>query len=357
MEALGIEEQVSIEVDDRELIVADDSDNEEAMSSNSNPFNSMGLFKLQEESADYMTIKNSFLLGLKPVQENIQVVSIYQNLHSNFTAQARIQSFRIFSEAVRNKCGGNPNIRYAWYGTSTAEIRQIVSHGFNLCGRHENFEAYGCGLQLSPANYSIVSALSAVSEQDGLRHVMLCRVILGNMEIVQPGSNQLYPSSMEFDSGVDDLSNPRRYIIWNASMNSHIIPNYVISFRPTINGKQTLLKCSMLYVVHIPNYVAFRFILLTGQGHIKMYPCIAGGKHVIGLHMRPQAAPSMSFGTLESVLSRVLSPTKLSLVKRWHSEFKLNLGSLTSFVAAIGDEPKLGLVIGLHFGPDLALTT
>ncbi|KAK6935466.1 Poly(ADP-ribose) polymerase, catalytic domain [Dillenia turbinata] len=119
------------------------------------------------------------------MQENIEVVSIYKNLHSNFTTQARIQSFRIFAEAVSNKCGGNPNIRYAWYGTSTTEIRQIMSDGFNLCGRHENFEAYGCGLQLSPANFSIVSAFSAVSEQDRLRHVMLCRIILGNMKAVQ----------------------------------------------------------------------------------------------------------------------------------------------------------------------------
>ncbi|KAK6935151.1 Signal recognition particle, SRP14 subunit [Dillenia turbinata] len=115
-----------MEVDDPELIVADDSDNEEAISLNSNPFSSMGLFKLQEESADYKIIKNSFLLGLKPVQENIEVVSIYKNLHSNFMT-----------------CGGNPNIRYAWFGTLTAEIHQIVSHGFNLCGRHENFEACG----------------------------------------------------------------------------------------------------------------------------------------------------------------------------------------------------------------------
>lgn len=54
---------------------------------------------------------------------------------------------------------------------------------------------------------------------------------MGNMELVHPGSCQCYPSSEDFDSGVDDLQNPKHYTIWNMNMNTHIYPEYVVSFK------------------------------------------------------------------------------------------------------------------------------
>lgn len=67
--------------------------------------------------------------------------------------------------------------------------------------------------------------------------MMLCRVILGNMELLYPGSQQSYPSSEKFDSGVDDLENPSHYIIWHMNVNTHIYPEYVVSFRmPPVKG-------------------------------------------------------------------------------------------------------------------------
>lgn len=61
--------------------------------------------------------------------------------------------------------------------------------------------------------------------------MILCRVIMGKTELLYPGSKQFHPSSEEFDSGVDDLQNPRRYIIWNMNSNSHVYPEYVLSFK------------------------------------------------------------------------------------------------------------------------------
>lgn len=72
--------------------------------------------------------------------------------------------------------------------------------------------------------------MSSILDENGLRHVLLCRVILGNMEEVRPGSKQFYSSSEEFDSGVDNLIDPRRYIIWSTHLNTHILPEYIISF-------------------------------------------------------------------------------------------------------------------------------
>lgn len=66
---------------------------------------------------------------------------------------------------------------------------------------------------------------------------MLCRVVLGNMELVHPGSEQCHPSSEEFDSGADNLISPRKYIVWSTHMNTHILPEYVISFRASCSTK------------------------------------------------------------------------------------------------------------------------
>ncbi|KAG6425112.1 hypothetical protein SASPL_115536 [Salvia splendens] len=48
-------------------------------------------------------------------------------------------------------------------------------------------------------------AMLAEVDENGEKHVILCRVILGRCEKVEVGSLQSYPSSAEFDTGVDDL--------------------------------------------------------------------------------------------------------------------------------------------------------
>lgn len=75
------------------------------------------------------------------------------------------------------------------------------------------------------------SVKNSVVDKDGLRHFLLCRVILGRMEVVPPGSDQWRPSSEEYDSGVDSLQFPKEYIIWSNRINTHVLPEYVLSFK------------------------------------------------------------------------------------------------------------------------------
>ena len=37
--------------------------------------------------------------------------------------------------------------------------------------------------------------------------------------------------SEHYDSGVDDIKNPKHFIIWSTHMNTHIHPEYVASFK------------------------------------------------------------------------------------------------------------------------------
>lgn len=73
--------------------------------------------------------------------------------------------------------------------------------------------------------------------------MILCRVILGNIELVLPGSEQFYPSDESFDSGVDNLDNPNQYIVWNMNMNTHIYPEYIVSVNTSPIAKGSSRLC------------------------------------------------------------------------------------------------------------------
>lgn len=217
--------------------------------------------KVEEESGEYQFIKKGFLKGMGFMVDATNIIAIHKNnVSSNLTKQARLDSFHIFSKAVSIKCGGNANVRCAWYGGSLDELIDIVSSGFTGCNIHveDDDESHGVGISLSSANFSIDSAMSTVGDENGLRHVLLCKVILGRVENVPVDSKQSQPSCRQYDTGVDDILSPRKHIIWTAFMNSHIHPEYIVSFKynyvkdPGVFGT---LKPQSEYVL-LPNLVA-----------------------------------------------------------------------------------------------------
>ncbi|XP_077244114.1 putative inactive poly [ADP-ribose] polymerase SRO2 [Tasmannia lanceolata] len=234
--------------------------------------------RLDDEDINHAFVKKIFLSGMGSLGEHTTVVAIHRNSHSSFSARARLQAFRIYSEAMVKKCGANTNMKYGWYGTSKDGVCGILRHGFGQCETPEGGGLYGSGIYLSPADSSIDSVVSSVIDENGLRHVLLCRVILGNTEEVCPGSKQFHPSSEEFDSGVDNQLAPKRYIVWSTHMNTHILVDYIISFR-------------------IPS-------------------CPKGFPEPV---RRPSSA-WMPFPKLISFLSRFLPPAAISLIKRYHSD-------------------------------------
>ncbi|XP_062028726.1 probable inactive poly [ADP-ribose] polymerase SRO2 [Rosa rugosa] len=193
-------------------------------------FSSNGMVKVDEESEEHKLIKIFFDLGMGT---EANVVAVHKNLCSEgTTSRARLERFRSFSKAVARKHGGNANIVPAWYGSSRDEICEILLNGFSLREPTSNDEPYGVDtIHLAPLNCSFDGALCSVADDSGLRHILLCSVILGKTELVSPNSKQALPSSNKLDCGVDDPVNPRRYIIWSDFMNSHICPLYVVSFK------------------------------------------------------------------------------------------------------------------------------
>ncbi|EEF51999.1 conserved hypothetical protein [Ricinus communis] len=214
-------------VNDQESVISDS----ESVNSSQFPEFDDGLVRLSEGDRVNDLIKRRFISGLGLLGKQATVVAIHRNKYSGIVGQARMQSFQIFTKAMEDKCGGNANVKYAWFGASSRDdICNIMTHGF---GRqiNDNNGLYGCGIYLSPDDSPLESVKNLRVDKDGLRHLLLCRVILGRSEEVHPGSEQCHPSSEKFDSGIDTFLSPKKYIVWSTYMNTHIFPEFVISFK------------------------------------------------------------------------------------------------------------------------------
>lgn len=113
----------------------------------------------------------------------------------------------------------------------------------------------------------MIDSSSSSCDEDGIRFLLLSRIILGKPEIVFPQGliNRSYPSSPEFDSGVDSLTSPKKYIIWSTHMNTHVLPEFVVCIKsPSIlrkskHTKNVWFHSSLIHstVVTVANFVRF----------------------------------------------------------------------------------------------------
>ncbi|XWS50957.1 hypothetical protein CRYUN_Cryun12cG0135700 [Craigia yunnanensis] len=268
-----------------------------------------GLIRLFPGDKAHDVIKTRFLSNLGPLAAHTKDLTIQKNGFLGVTWQARLQSFEIFIKAVEKKCGGDANVKYAWCPATRYEICKIVEHGFGHCGFPENSGLHGCGVYLSPDGSPMESVKNAMVDKNGMRYLMLCRVILGKAEAVQPGSMQCHPSSDEFDSGVDDLSSPKKYIVWSTHMNTHILPEFILSFRAPSSLKG----------------------FLGMQDRLKM-----------------PTSPWISFPALISALSEFLPSTSINLISKYYRDYrdkKISRHELTQFVRQIAGDKLLIAVI------------
>jgi hypothetical protein len=124
----------------------------------------------------------------------------------------------------------------AWHGAPLEAITSIVRAGFALPAPR-NAHAFGHGVYLAPLGAAWMSCDEKYAAKDscGIQHIMLCDFVQGKPEPVKQGSTQFQPSADCFDSAVDSLGHPTRYIVWSSDMNKRILPKYVVSF--SLGGK------------------------------------------------------------------------------------------------------------------------
>ncbi|KAL3625386.1 hypothetical protein CASFOL_030840 [Castilleja foliolosa] len=185
-------------------------------------------------------IKNNLESSLSAYGLDARVESIYKNVFSSVMGQVRLRCFNMYTAAVEKHCSGNANVKHAWYGASKKAIEDILRFGFGYGSNN----GVGKGIYLSEIDHAIESMQQAPADEDGVRYMLVCRVILGNMEVISPFPGQNEPSSLAFDSGVDNNLYPKKYILWATRMNTHILPDYVVTFRTTDRGSMRDLQPS-----------------------------------------------------------------------------------------------------------------
>ncbi|KAL8140777.1 hypothetical protein V2J09_006798 [Rumex salicifolius] len=260
----------------------------------------------EEEDRVYRVIKHRFLSCLgEYLAPRTTVVAIHKrNWNYSFAAHAKAQSFQIHRRFMEN---GDANLKFAWFGTSKGGVEQIMSHGFGLPELKQNDGLYGRGIYLSTDNSPFESVQSADVDENGLRHVVLCRVLLGKMEVIHPCSEQTHPSSEQFNSGVDSLESPTKYIIWSTNMNTHILPEYVVSFRTPL-----------------------------------------GLRNVNREKVKKPTSPWLPFSALIQDLEKFLSPSSVRLISKYHKDHKERRISRNQLIQLIrqvaGDELLMAVI-------------
>ncbi|KAM3342277.1 hypothetical protein P3S68_027243 [Capsicum galapagoense] len=208
---------------------------------------------LREEETLSQMIKGLILSFLSA---DATVTGVHQCLRMG----PRFEAFQNTVETVR-RARGDANVEYAWYGTSPQNVDCIMHSGFEMSMIPIGSHTSGLGIYLTPIHSPQLSEMMAETDENGERHLILCRAVLGKLEQIDFTSEQLSPSSEDFDSGVDNLTNPNLYVVWRSYMNTHILPVCIVSYKSELlmPGKY----CSFFVISFVS--ITFECRLLDGD--------------------------------------------------------------------------------------------
>ncbi|OWM87536.1 hypothetical protein CDL15_Pgr022648 [Punica granatum] len=171
-------------------------------------------------------VRNMFILGMVDYA-NVEVLNIQPT--NRIKGQTRAEIFEQYVEIVKF-CREYPNVQYGWLPSNKSIIENAMTTNVGFPGKF-GMTGYGYGALLTPLDLPHISARNCDAHEDGVRYILFCRVILGNVEEIDPESQQNNASNDAYDTGVDNLLHPRRYIIWSDMMDSFIFPEYTVTFR------------------------------------------------------------------------------------------------------------------------------
>ncbi|KAF6148546.1 hypothetical protein GIB67_042505 [Kingdonia uniflora] len=264
---------------------------------------------------DHDSVQNLFVTGMGSSISAKNIIEIHRS--SSYLAEARWELFLKQIE-ITKKYRGGANVRYAWLSSSKEAASRILMYGLGLDELQRKRFGYGVGVNLTPANFSNISAGHCDVDENGLQHMVLCRVIMGNMELLHSGSEQFHPSRENFDSGVDSLENPKHYIIWNMNINTHIYPEYIVSFKLLSNNEACVLSNeSKLDVSGITNS--------TCQGKVLSDLSLvdsANDSSIDATAPKVPKSPWMPFPMLFAAVSDKVPPKDMKLVYIHYDQFR-----------------------------------
>ncbi|XP_052169614.1 inactive poly [ADP-ribose] polymerase RCD1-like isoform X1 [Oryza glaberrima] len=302
-------------------------------------------------------VQKLLLQGLGTVLGSKDIVGIYRTPAVDNHKEFRYNLFK--KQAEHTKCKrGNANVRYAWLACSKDAVDEMMLNGVMHFEKTVKCPDYGIGTILAPANCSNTCVNYSDVDENGIVHMMLCRVVMGNVEIVHHGSKQHRPSNEYFDSGVDDIKNPQHYIVWDMNVNSHIYSEFVVTIKLPSRVKDspaTEEDCHNLSEVS-------SLILSSGSPdsvsqdmNLQASPALGGHYEAPMLGDKVERAPStpwMPFSMLFAAISTKVSAENMDMVNSCYEEFKSKKISRVDLVKKlrhiVGDRMLISTIMRLQ---------
>ncbi|KAJ7953406.1 Poly [ADP-ribose] polymerase [Quillaja saponaria] len=304
--------------------------------------------KAVDGKMDLDTVKKMFLDGMKSFGR-ADIVEIYQC--SSDSLPVRFELFQKQLE-ITKKCRRDPNVQYGWLATSKGELSTIMKFGLGHCGLSKIKSTYGIGVHLAAADCANKSASYCDVDENEVRYMVFCRVIVGNVELLHHGNRQFLPSSNDFDSGVDDLQSPRYYVVWNMNMNTHIYPEFVVSFKIRTDAEGSLVGSESKH-----NAYGVTLARQMPQGHLQSesstidvgsdsQPILDKGSSqgntasLAATSPRAPKSPWMPFPMLFASISNKVPSTDMELINTHYEQFRAKKIGRDDFVK------KLRFIVG-----------
>ncbi|KAK2970659.1 hypothetical protein RJ640_017783 [Escallonia rubra] len=305
-------------------------------------------FQYMCENVDSETVRDMFYRGMT---SSLEVNILELSRCSSSFLQTRLELFQKQVE-ITQRYRGNPNVRYAWFAASKDAISSIMIYGLGH-GGPQLMTSLGNGVHLTSVKCAHISARYCDVDENGVRHMVLCRVILGNMELVRSESEQFHPTGDNFDSGVDNLEHPTHYVVWNMNMNTHIYPEYVVSFKMSpsakgvLVGEENRLGSSGVTAFGEPEgclrQIVSPSIDSANNCHLHQVSKSKPQEKTPSLGSSTSKAPKspyMPFAMLFEAVSNKIAPKDMNLVNTQYELFKSKKISRDDFIK------KLRLVVG-----------
>ncbi|KHN38948.1 Inactive poly [ADP-ribose] polymerase RCD1 [Glycine soja] len=266
---------------------------------------------------DLNSVQKMFLKGMCSFgSTDSDIVEIYHC--SGASMQARWELFQKQAE-ITKKNHGEANIRYAWLASSKGELSTMMNYGLSHYGLSGSKCTYGIGVHLAAVTCPDASVRYCDVDENGVRHLALCRVIMGNMEILRPGTDQFHPSSCEYDNGVDAIECPQYYVVWNMNMNTHIYPEFVVSFKVSSDAEGHFCGSEGKNVSGVNTACDGPHGLLNSESST-----VDNGKAPSMVSSTPKVpkSPWMPFPVLLDAIRDQVPPTGMDVIKTYYEQFR-----------------------------------
>ncbi|XP_057425656.1 probable inactive poly [ADP-ribose] polymerase SRO1 [Lotus japonicus] len=206
------------------------------------PKNKVGFVPYAESiqgNLDLDDVQKIFLNGMNIFDSiYVEIVEAYRCLGT--LMQAQLELFQTQAK-ITKELHGDANFRYAWLPFSKEDLSTMMKYGLGHCPLCATKCTYGAGVYLAAVTCPYASARYCDTDEKGVRHLVLCRLIMGSMEVFFPGigsaTGQFQPRKSKYDTGVDDIQCPRYYTVWNTNINTYIYPEFIISFKVSGNAE------------------------------------------------------------------------------------------------------------------------